>query len=299
LQGWLDHDLDIRLWQGVEVDLDGKSSGRVNKLYLPKNRIVGPIGALLPLTNLRKLALWQNQLEGGLSFARGMKNLEDLDLHGNRLTGTLGPLAGLARLADVHLGANELEGGLAPLAGLHALRRLNLSANAFEGGLEGLEPCRSIETLDLTHNQGLWGLLPPALHERWLRGDLPCATAGTNIGAQADGSPLNSRDPPPVKKPPTPGPASTSGRGRLRCVVPERLSLEQRGAAAEAAVAKALAQSADQQQKRGAIMSGSKHNPARPMGPPSLANQQPQAVPRKVAPEELLIEDLSDDDIED
>jgi len=186
--GWLDKDLDIRLWQGVAVDPDGsKTAGRVSKVYLPRNRIVGPIGALMPLTNMRKLSLWSNRLTGDLSFLIGMALLKELDLHDNQLTVvlafslfilvtssqvaqalelTLRPSAcgcvdvcicgHVCMWVNVCVFARSLlgcsQGTLAPLATHACLEDLHLGDNRLGGGLAPLAGAARLRRLNLSGN---------------------------------------------------------------------------------------------------------------------------------------------------
>jgi hypothetical protein len=85
-QGWLDDDLEVAKWQGVGVDMnkDSPNAGRVNKLFLPKNHIAGPMNALASLSNLRKVSLWDNSLTGTLHAFAKMPLLKELDLSNNQ-----------------------------------------------------------------------------------------------------------------------------------------------------------------------------------------------------------------------
>ena len=130
---WLNHDVPLGLWYGVETD----HRGRVIILDLHNNQLSGSIPAELgQLANLEALALSNNQLSGRIPTELGqLANLEVLVLSNNQLSGRipteLGQLANLHWLA---LFDNQLSGPIPPELGqLKPLSQLAIANNQFSG----------------------------------------------------------------------------------------------------------------------------------------------------------------------
>ena len=184
---WLT-DAPLGTWHGVQVD----SEGRVTRLWLGDNGLVGPIPPELgSLARLRTLDLKENNLRGAVPPELGslssleelllhanlgltgpiptelgsLAGLTELSLHGNRLTGPIPPeLGSLRNLSILSLSANELAGPIPPELGL--LRRLEglwLSRARLTGPIPPeLGSMPSLVALDLSEND-LTGAIPPEL----------------------------------------------------------------------------------------------------------------------------------------
>ena len=137
-ENWLT-DAPLGRWHGVATNDDG----RVTRISLPENLLVGTLPALL----------------GNLS------HLETLNLRHNKLTGPLPPEIGSAtRLREIDLGHTELDGTIpATLGRLVDLRRLNFEYVPFSGPIPPeLGALTELEFLNLYQNR-LTGRLPPEL----------------------------------------------------------------------------------------------------------------------------------------
>ena len=184
-QNWLsDEPLDE--WYGVTVQ-----NGRVTRLFLHENQLMGPIPSALGnlakleslqissnrltgtipaelsnLANLEWLYLDSNQLTGTIPSELGdLANLERLVLSGNQLTGTIPPeLGDLANLKRLSLPANQLTGTIPPeLGDLANLRALWLFGNQLTGAIPSeLGNLANLEQLSLPANQ-LTGAIPSEL----------------------------------------------------------------------------------------------------------------------------------------
>ena len=137
-ENWLT-DAPLGDWYGVDTN----ESGRVVRLLLSENRLIGTIPPDL----------------GNLA------NLTDLFLGLNLLWGAIPPeLGGLAFLRNLYLGHNDLSGEIpSELAELVRLQRLNLRKNQLTGGIPPeLGNLRELGNLDLYSNQ-LTGEIPAEL----------------------------------------------------------------------------------------------------------------------------------------
>ena len=150
-------------WHGVTTDGDG----RVIRLYLYLNRLIGPIPPELGhLANLETLDLGNNQLQGPIPPELGhLTNLRDLDLGNNQLQGPVPAAPGhLANLQHLDLGNNQLQGPVpAALGHLANLQHLDLGNNQLQGPVPAaLGNLANLQHLDLGRNR-LSGPLPTAL----------------------------------------------------------------------------------------------------------------------------------------
>ena len=129
---WLG-DVPIGQWRGVETD----GSGRVTKLDLSGNRLVGPIPpGLARLTSLVELTLSNNRLNGRIpEKLAGLSNLSGLHLEANELHGPIpAELGQLSELDTLYLGGNSLSGTIpAELGNLSNLVGLGLRNNRLTG----------------------------------------------------------------------------------------------------------------------------------------------------------------------
>ncbi len=133
-ENWLT-DLPLADWHGVGVD----DEGRVSKLDLEANNLVGPIPAELSrLRRLTELNLIRNSLRGRIPPELGtLAHLEVLGLGINRLTGPIPPELGqLSRLRELHVYRNPLSGRIpGELAELDRLEKFVLYWTGIAGPL--------------------------------------------------------------------------------------------------------------------------------------------------------------------
>ena len=147
-------------WHGVTTG----ANGRVNRVALPENNLVGTIPPQLGgLTSLRGLVLHTNELTGSIPAELGnLKILDGLALHENELTGSIpAELGDLKQLTFIYLHTNELTGSIpAELGDLTNLQFLLLYTNELTGSIPA-------ELGDLTNLQWLF------LNENELTGSIP------------------------------------------------------------------------------------------------------------------------------
>ena len=178
--GWLT-DAPLGQWYGVTTD----STGRVTRLELPENSVIGQLPAALGnLASLERLNLRNieftcvaagdcpassptaNQLTGEIPAELGqLNNLERLQLTLNQLSGEIpSELAGLTNLRWMSLGVNQLTGDIPVWVGsLTKLEILHLAANDFTGTIPAqLGNLNALTTLHLGYNQ-LTGGIPSQL----------------------------------------------------------------------------------------------------------------------------------------
>ena len=157
---WLT-DEPLHSWQGVSL-----SDGRVTRLRLPNNRLVGRLPPEVGmLTELRRLELPGNSLEGRIPDTIGaLSALTHLDLRWNSLDGHIPPpLAKLTNLVSLLLSANRLTGPIPDFGGLVGLTRLDLSYNELRGEIpKTLGRLTQLNALGLRSNR-LNGPIPPQL----------------------------------------------------------------------------------------------------------------------------------------
>lgn len=180
-------------WKGIPC-----SEGRVESLYLPKNRLVGtippeigylgnlriitfdgprstdpPRGLQGPipseignLTHLSHLSISFNQLSGSIPPELGnLKSLRYLELCSNRLSGSIPPEVGnLENLEFLGLFFNQLVGSIPPEIGnLENLEFLYLHSNRLSGSIPPeIGSLERLRYLDLSSNQ-LSGSIPPRI----------------------------------------------------------------------------------------------------------------------------------------
>ena len=150
-------------WHGVDTD----SNGRVTRLYLTRNGLVGSIPSSLgSLTNLEGLGLADNQLTGSIPSSLGsLTNLEELWLYGNQLTGSIpSSLGSLTNLRLLVLWENQLTGSIpSSLGSLTNLEELGLADNQLTGSIpSSLGSLTNLQHLSLYRNQ-LTGSIPSSL----------------------------------------------------------------------------------------------------------------------------------------
>ena len=201
--GWLT-DAPLGQWYGVTTD----STGRVTRLELPENSVIGQLPAALGnLSSLERLNLRNieftcvaagdcpassptaNQLTGEIPAELGqLNNLESLQLTLNQLSGEIpSELAGLTNLRSMSLGVNQLTGDIPVWVGsLTKLEILHLAANDFTGTIPAqLGNLNALTTLHLGYNQ-LTGGIPSQLgnltnldtlwlSDNQLSGDIPAS----------------------------------------------------------------------------------------------------------------------------
>jgi Leucine-rich repeat (LRR) protein len=130
--GWMT-DADLGEWHGVTVDAEG----RVTKLFLSFNGLVGPLPSeVIQLSALQELRLGANELAGPIPAELGQLGaLTTLGLDENQLTGLIpAELGQLGALNDLQLYDNELSGPIpAELGQLGALTGLYLDNNQLSG----------------------------------------------------------------------------------------------------------------------------------------------------------------------
>ena len=167
-------ELPLDSWHGVTFDED---SGRVTKLELADNGLVGPLPpALASLLWLGTLNLSGNDLTGPLPSALGnLSRLEVLNLRGNHLLGPIpSALERLSRLHGLDLSWNDLSGPIPWWLGDRAgLSWLYLQGNDLTGGIpDGLARLANLGGLSLSWNDLSGGPLPAWLGNltrlRWL-----------------------------------------------------------------------------------------------------------------------------------
>ena len=174
-------DAPLGAWHGVATD----STGRVTRLDLPENSVIGQLPAALGnLSSLERLDLRNidstcvaagdcpassptaNQLTGEIPAELGqLNNLESLQLTLNQLSGGIpSELAGLTNLRWMSLGVNQLTGDIPVWVGsLTKLEILHLAANDFTGTIPAqLGNLNALTTLHLGYNQ-LTGGIPSQL----------------------------------------------------------------------------------------------------------------------------------------
>lgn len=126
--GW-GQSCDLSTWYGVTTN----SAGRVSRLLLPSNNLVGEIPIEVgDLSSLNWLYLDNNNLTGSIpSELGGYTNLIRLYLNGNDLTGSIpSELGALTSLQYLYLDNNSLSGTLpSELSGLSSLRIFRLQNN--------------------------------------------------------------------------------------------------------------------------------------------------------------------------
>ena len=159
---WLS-DAPLGEWYGVETD----ASGRVVRLSLPENRLVGIVPADLgQLAKLTRLSFWENQLWGTLPPELGrLANLRALNLGWNFLTGEIPPEFGeLTRLQALVLRNNSLTGPIpTELGNLTELQHLHLYNNELSGPIPvELGNLTELQVLSLLVNE-LTGQIPVEL----------------------------------------------------------------------------------------------------------------------------------------
>ena len=159
---WLT-DAPLGEWYGVETD----ASGRVVRLSLPGNRLVGIIPPDLGnLTNLTSLSLWDNQLWGTIPPELGrLVSLTGLNLGVNDLSGEIPPeLGALTRLEALQLRLNQLTGPMpVELGNLTQLRILDLYRNELSGPIPAeVGNLTELQVLTLVVNE-LTGQIPVEL----------------------------------------------------------------------------------------------------------------------------------------
>ncbi len=161
-ENWLT-EAPLEEWYGVDID----NSGRVARLVLRENRLIGTIPPELgSLANLTDLNLSLNGLWGAVppEFGR-LAYLRSLYLSENDLSGEIpSELAALARLQTLHLFRNQLTGGIpSELSNLRELRRLNLYSNQLTGEIPAeLGNLPKLQFLSLALNE-LTGRIPVEL----------------------------------------------------------------------------------------------------------------------------------------
>ncbi len=165
---WIDNtnwltDAPLGEWYGVETD----ASGRVARLSLPGNRLVGTIPPDLGnLTNLTSLSFWNNQLWGTIPRELGrLVFLRWLVLGVNDLSGEIPTeLGALTRLETLQLRLNQLAGPIpVELGNLTELRELDLYRNRLSGPIPvELGNLIELRTLTLLVNE-LTGRIPVEL----------------------------------------------------------------------------------------------------------------------------------------
>ncbi|MDE0232805.1 MAG: Ig-like domain-containing protein [bacterium] len=159
---WLS-DAPLGEWYGVETD----ASGRVVRLSLPDNRLVGIIPADVGrLAKLTHLSFWENQLWGTIPAELGrLANLRALNLGWNLLTGEIPPEFGaLTKLQTLMLRNNSLTGPIPmELGNLTELRYLHLYSNELSGPIPmELGNLTELQVLSLLVNE-LTGGIPVEL----------------------------------------------------------------------------------------------------------------------------------------
>ncbi len=166
-------DLPLESWYGVTVD----DNGRVTKLALDDNGLVGPIpAALASLGRLDALDLAGNDLSGPIPAALGnLPRLEVLDLARNALAGPIPDALGrLSNLRGLALSWNDLSGPLpAWLGNRVGLQWLYLHGNALTGPIPNeLGGLVDLQGLTLSWNDLSGGPVPTWLGRltrlRWL-----------------------------------------------------------------------------------------------------------------------------------
>ena len=160
---WLS-DAPLREWHGVDAD----GQGRVTRLDLNQNRLVGAIPPdIVALEKLTELILDISDTQ----WARippelgGLANLEVLRLPGIRASGPIPPQFGkLARLRVLDLSSNELSGPIPPeLGNLAELSELRLDNNRLAGSIpHQLGNAAALEQIHLANNE-LSGAFPASL----------------------------------------------------------------------------------------------------------------------------------------
>ena len=165
---WIDNtnwltDAPLGEWYGVETD----ASGRVARLSLPGNRLIGIIPPDLGnLTNLTSLSFWENQLWGTIPPELGrLVSLRRLVFGVNDLSGPIPPeLGALTRLESLELRLNQLTGRIpVELGNLTQLRYLSLYRNKLSGPIPvELGNLTELQVLTLVVNE-LTGGIPVEL----------------------------------------------------------------------------------------------------------------------------------------
>ena len=176
-ENWLS-DQPLRIWEGVEVDAQGKVThlnlsgnnlkgtlipeiGHLDQLialHLGANELSGPIPSEIGnLERLEDLSLSLNHLSGQIpvEIAR-LDNLERLDLIDNKISGPIPATVGLmSNLRELELSRNNLSGAIPPeLANLANLTSLLLSSNKLTGQLPAwVIDLNQLERLTLGENQ--------------------------------------------------------------------------------------------------------------------------------------------------
>ena len=160
---WLDDDVPLSEWYGVDTD----ASGRVTGLVFHGNNLTGTIPEELgSLSSLITLHLDDNNMTGTIPRELGnLPNLDELDLADNAFTGTIPrELGNLSNLTWLDLGDNELTGRIPrELGDLSNLVRLYLWGNNLTGTIpEELGNLSNLTRLALSDN-ALTGTIPLSL----------------------------------------------------------------------------------------------------------------------------------------
>ncbi len=163
-QPWLINDPNstVDTWYGVTV-----SGGKVTKLQLNKNTLVGTIPASIGnLSGLTDLVLSRNTFSGGIPDAIGqLENLKNMDLSRSKFTGSIPvSLTNLIKMERLSLNYNQLSGFIPlDIGNLQQLKVLYLESNQLQGTLpSSLGNLSNLSVLYLDKNE-LEGELPTEL----------------------------------------------------------------------------------------------------------------------------------------
>jgi RHS repeat-associated protein len=141
-------------WYGVTC-----AGGRVTRLVLYNNHLVGTLPSLAALTALDTLALSNNGLTGPIPSLAGLTALQWVVLDHNQFTGNIPSLAGLTSLRYFFVNDNQLTGAIPSLAGLTALLGFSVSSNQLTGTIPALSGSPGLLNVYLGWNQ-LSGSIP-------------------------------------------------------------------------------------------------------------------------------------------
>ncbi|XP_024360631.1 probable inactive receptor kinase At5g10020 [Physcomitrium patens] len=150
-EGLADMDLSGNAFAGnIPQELFQKTT--LKTLDLSRNKLRGPIPAVLLMVSLTTLRLSDNMLEGQLPlelFNEQTPQLREVDLSRNQLSGSLGPVTTKV-MSILKLASNGLTGPLP--SKIQSCSVIDLSNNQFSGGVSLSKWSANLRTLDLSHN---------------------------------------------------------------------------------------------------------------------------------------------------